>query len=86
MSNPKVISLLLTTATLLGQLLIANAACSTSKHGIETVYGGYEYRYEVTEFLFAVDDSHSFDLVGAGSTESAQRFIYLLRGSECPQL
>ena len=63
-------------------LFTISSACPN--HDIETTYGGFDYRYEVTEFLYAVNTA-SFDIVAAGTAQtSAQKhFIYFLSGATC---
>ena len=69
-------------AIFLALLFTFSSACP--RHDIETTYGGFDYRYEVEEFLYAVDTA-SFDIVAAGTAEtSAQKhFIYFLSGATC---
>ena len=43
------------------------AAC-TDRHDVVSVYGGYGFRYEVHEFIFAMD-SDTLDIVAAGTVE-----------------
>ena len=45
-------------------LVTLSSACP--RHDIETTYGGFDYRYEISEFLYAVDTA-SFDIVAAGT-------------------
>ena len=45
-------------------LITLSSACP--RHDIETTYGGFDYRYEITEFLYAVDTA-TFDIVAAGT-------------------
>ena len=56
------------------------------RHDIEAVYGSYEYQYEITEYLYAIDSAKSFNLVGAGSANVAsgsKRFIYYFHDANC---
>ena len=79
----KMVRLIIIISLLCGTLLLIDAC---PRHDIEAVYGGYEYRYEVTEYLFAIDTARSFNLVGAGSVKvasSPKRFIYFFDDANC---
>ena len=70
---------------LLHTFLVQLGLASCSNHDIETTYGGYDYDYEISEFIYAVDTT-TFDMIAAGSTtvnRADKDFIYFLRNSEC---
>ena len=54
-------------------------------HDVVSVYGGYGFRYEVHEFIFAMD-SETLDIVAAGTVEiytGRKHFIYYLKDGSC---
>ena len=73
------------TLLLLHTFLVQYGSAACSNHDIETVYGGYDYDYEISEFIYAVDTT-TFDMIVAGSTTvytTDKHFIYFLRNSAC---